>query len=459
MSRPAIVSLLWKDLGVLESFVRDNPRTRVFAAQGSEDPELVSAIAAAGGELLPLHGLLFAHDVTRAKAKAMARVARLETFFGGEEWARYSSDHGWPEERLGVLVTRRAQTDLPEIATALAALDRIDSLHALRLVIVNEDWTPRCRAVVLWANEHGVPSLHLGHSLDLCDPYTAHGRVMSTTMAVFGDRGTEPYLDADADMFAPRIRVTGNPAWDSYPQVVQERETIRAELAATHGCSLSLPWVMFATTWTTNQTAFTEENVYGSTLRQFLTACKALVDADRQICIVIKDRVPNQAFGRVRLAEIVSELGLDPDHVTYTLDDIEKWVVAVDVVVSVFSNVSVEALLASTPAINLVTTMDGALGPPFDADSGIVEAEGHELAAALEKILSDDDYRDRLREQMRQAAPRYNLGFDGSATARVVELMEELALPADGRRRPLQTLIARISAGWSAIVSLVGGRL
>jgi len=99
------------------------------------------------------------------------------------------------------------------------------------------------------------------------------------------------------------------------------------------------------------------------------------------------------------------------------------------VVVSVSSNVSIEALLASTPAINLATAEYAAMYPMFDAESGIVEVEGHELAAALERILNDAGYREHLCSEMRRAAPRYNLGFDGTATERVVELMEELALP------------------------------
>ena len=448
MTSPAIVSLLWpKNFGVLEALVCDNPGTRVFASEGSEDPELVRRIAAAGGELSPLDALLSVDDLARSIAESTSRVSRLEAVLGGEEWSRFSSDHGWSGERLGDIIGKRAQADLPGMATAIAALERIRSLHTVRLVIVNEDFTPGCRAVVLWAKEHGIPSLHLLHALDLFEPYTVHGRVVSDTLAMFGERGVEHYLDGDTGVSADRIRVTGNPAWDAYPELVSRREAVRAALAVEHGLEPSLPWVVFATTWVANLTALSDKGAFGETLRLFLQGYKALVDAGRQIEIVVKDRAPNEAFGSSHLAGLVSELGIDEDHVCYTVDGIERWIVAADVVVSVYSNVSVEAIMACTAAINLVTEMDAALSPPFDAESGIVEAEGHELAAALERILSDGDYRDGLRDQMRRAAPHHNLGCDGTSTERVVGLMQEMALPVGGRLRRRRRQARLDSAG------------
>ena len=443
----AIVSMLEKkNHGVLDSFVRNSPDTVVLTpSRGPANSRLAPRITASGlrllrrgvtrhrneasGEISLRDGLRFLYDRAFTNAESASWLSRLDAVLGGEEWLQFASDRGWSASEMGTIVAERARTDLPGIAAALASLERSRSSRSVRLVVVNEDFSPTPRAVVLWAREHGIPTLHLSHALTICQPYTVHGRIMSDVLAVFGQRGTEDYLDEDAEMFLPKIRTTGNPAWDIYPQIVPERDALRAELAARHGCSSSLPWVVFATAWDGNQTAFSDEAVFGRTLTSFLEACKTLIDAGDRLQIVIKDRPPNREFGRARLAEVATDVGVDQEHIVYALGDIEKWIVVADVVVSVSSNVSVEALLASTPAINLATAEYAAMYPMFDAESGIVEVEGHELAAALERILNDAGYREHLCSEMRRAAPRYNLGFDGTATERVVELMEELALP------------------------------
>jgi len=430
MKPAAIISVLHqRTFSVLESYVRDNPQTTVFAWQGPEDPELVRRIAAAGGEMVPLHVPLPLFQRARLKAESRWRLSRLEGVLRGPAWSRFCSERGWPGERLRALIGRRARADLPVIAAVVAALERIAASHTVRLVVVSEDFSPWARAAVLWARERGIPSLHLSHSLTVCEPYTVHRRIVSDVLAVFGERGAEGYLDADADAFVGQIRLTGNPAWDDYPQMVSRREAIRCGLAIRHELPPSRPWVVFATTVVETQTAFCDDGVFEETLRAFLEACRTLADEGRGVEIIVKDRPPNRTFGSARLGELVTELGMAKEHIHYVVDEMKEWVVAADAVVSVASNVSVEALLAATPAVNLVTEVDVALTPSFDAESGIVEAEGHELAAALGRILSDPDHRVRLRDQMRRAASRYNLGLDGTATTRVVRLMEELASP------------------------------
>ena len=447
MNSPAIVSILdHRNLGVIEAFVRDNPGTGVLTpSRGPANTSLAPLVATtalrrmrslftrrgggADGEVTLRRALRFFYDRLFSRAESGSSLSRLKAVLGSDEWLRFAADRGWSGDEMATIITERAQKDLPVIAAAISSLERFERTHTLRLVIVNEDFTPVPRAVVLWARERGIPTLHLSHALTICQPSTVHGRIMSDVLAVFGPRAAEDYLDEDAETFAPLIRVTGNPAWDVYPPMITQRDALRAELAARHGCSPSSQWVMFATAWDGNQTAFSDEAVFGRTLRSFLEACKALVEAGRNIEIVVKDRPPNREFGRARLAEIAREVGADHLPIVYDLGDIAKWVVAADVVVSVSSNVSIEALLASTPAINLATAEYAAMYPMFDAESGIVEVEAHELAAALERILNDAGYRDQLRSEMRRSAPRYNLGFDGTATERVVKLMEELALP------------------------------
>jgi O-antigen biosynthesis protein len=440
VSRPAIVSLLWpRNAGVLETFATGNPGTVVLADHGFPASDLATRVAATGGELREFARLLSPEGRVRACRESKSLITDLETLLAGDEWSGFASDRGWSGTHLGAVIARRAQADMPEIVMTLAALESAFSTHSVRLVVTNEDFTPMRRAVVLWARARGIPSLHLEHALTLTEPYAVHGRIMSDILAVFAESGIEAYVEGPDDVPVDRIRVTGNPAWDAYASLVPAREAIRLELATRHECPASPPWIVFATTWGANWPARVETDVHARTLRWFLQTCRTLFDAGRSETVIVKDRPANQAFGRDLFTRLVMEVGIDPSRILYVTDEIEKWVTAADVVVSVNSLVSVEAILAATPAVNLLTEMDMTMGPMYDAGSGVVDAEVHELTAVLSRVIDDPVFRDEQRRRMRQAAPRYNLGFDGSATARVVRLMNELALPVGVPPRPPAT--------------------
>lgn len=141
----------------------------------------------------------------------------------------------------------------------------------------------------------------------------------------------------------------------------------------------------------------------------------------------IKDRPSNLHFGEQRCAELLAELGASDESYFYSTEDTQLWAVAADLLVAVDSNYSVEAMLAGTPTINLLNIGGMLLGLSFEAESGVVEVEAHELAAAIQRLLSDAPFRARQLENMRLRAPYYNLGVDGKAAQRVASLMQELA--------------------------------
>ena len=280
------------------------------------------------------------------------------------------------------------------------------------------------KTVTLWAREQAIPSLQLAHSIALCDPYTVHEHLHADVLAVYGQRGLEGYLDLG--IASERLRITGSPAWDIYTQLRGQRAQINIQMRQKYGLKEGLPVVVFGTTWAANLSALGNECIYGDSLRAFIAACEVLHRAGLQFNAVIKDRPSNLHFGEQRCAELLGELGASGERYFYAHEDTQLWAVAADILVAVDSNYSVEAMLVGTPTINLLNAGAMLLGPSFEAESGVLEVEPHELATAIRSLLVDEQLRAQLIEGMRLRAPYYNLGVDGCSSQRVAQLMVEL---------------------------------
>lgn len=431
MSRSAIIAYLWnKNIGVLEHYAKRHPGVTILSPGAYIGVAEAERIKAAGGELLALEQLLSTADREKVQRDSQALADCTQEALKGEAWRQHCRENGWDGDRFSRMLEHQAQGEASNFVLLLEALARAKENYDIGLVMVIEDLMPIGRTLVNWARSGGVPSLVLSHSLILFKPYTIHDRVYGDVMALYGERGAEGYLDLGMD--AQKFRVVGNPSWDVYPALKQRRASVRKTASARYGLNENMPIVVFGTTWAANFTAIGDEKNYGKTLGAFFRACGQLRDSGFPVQAVIKDRPQNSAFATTLIPRIASEHGFAAGSYAYTVEGLEELIVAADVVVSVDSNMSVEAMLVETPAINLVSEFGMHLGPCFDADTGVVESTAEELAEWLGKILADEDLRDGVRAAMRTKADYYNKGNDGLATQRVAELMDELALPGTG---------------------------
>lgn len=436
----AIVSLVWsKNLRVVSEFVRANPGTVVFSPGHLVTPDAQETIAAAGGKLESFDTLVTDDLRAMLHREIDERQKRLAASLADGEWIRSWLGDPLSPEVIAECLSTEALMQLPQLIMTLGALIKAASGYSIRLVLLNEDLMPMARVVVAWARHNGVPSLHLSHSVLICEPYTVHSRIHADQVAVFGERGLEGYRDVGVD--ESRLRITGNPAWDDYPQWRARRSEVRAALVARHGLSGERPIIVFGSTWAANLSALGSEDLYGTTLRSFLRACKGLIDQGIALQPVVKDRPQNIHFGQARLNQLLEETGLPLQSVLFSIDDATEWVVAADVLVSVDSNLSIEAMLAGVPAINLVSDLGMFLGPTFAADSGVLDADDRTLIDDLRRLLLDSEFRERQVAAMDRAASSHNAGVDGRATERVVGLMTQMALPDSEHRYPWQTLL------------------
>lgn len=388
----AVVSLLWpKNSAVLHEYLRRVP-SAVHTPEtllGSVAPSVAASAAVLAGE------------------KASQARAALGS-----------------DPRSAAVATRIRES----FSESLLLVDALDGLHAsegVELVVLNEDVTQRGKTVAKWAAARSVPSVVLSHSCILGRLYTVHRDVSAETIAVFGSRGAQPYIESGIE--PARVSITGNPAWDTYRGLIPRRAAIRAELSRKHGFSPNDHVVVFATTWPAFFTAFCDPGHYEDSVRAVLRAVRELRELDVPLQLVIKER-PSNAGKRAQLDALIREeaTGFTP---LISDGDLELWTVASDAVISVDSNVAIEASLAGTVAINLWSPMSWLNGPFFDASDGVLETTADKLSLAIAHALGNEEMRKLLRSQ---AAARVSdfAAAPGEAVARMAALMEQKRKPA-----------------------------
>jgi trans-aconitate methyltransferase len=307
---------------------------------------------------------------------------------------------------------------LSDMMLLIAGLDSAHAADPIELVILNEDVTQQSKTAANWAKARGVPSVVVSHSCILGRLYTVHREDRGYMLAVFGERGAQPYTEMGVP--ANRIALTGNPSWDVYAQLVPHRSQIRSELGAAHGFAQNDLVVVFATTWPAFLTAFCDPNHYETSLRAVLRSVRELRDLGVPLRLVIKER-PANAQKTALLEQIIrEEAGECAPIVTH--QDLERWIVAADAVISVDSNVSIEAMIAGTVPINLWTPMSWLNGPFFDAEDGVMEVSPEKLSLALAHALGDPAMRTQLHAQARARLQNFTSGV-GNAAARVGDLL------------------------------------
>lgn len=430
MKERAIISSLWpKNRHVLQNYLLDRPSV-VLTLASQVNVEFAKAIAAVGGKVVLLETLPDESRRNQAGNASQAMAATHAEYLASPIWRDFCESHGLDADRFGALTGKQLIERLTVQALLIEALDTAASQFDIELLIVNEDLTLLNRTMVDWAAQRGVPSLHLAHGMALVNPFTVHKAMNADIFAAFGARGAQPYLELG---LAPeRIRITGNPAWDVYPAgMAENREDLRRGLATKHGWNPAAPLVVFGTTWAAHLNAASYAGIYEETVDAFLAAGKALHDSGLNPVLIVKDRPSNAGFGREVTDRLAAALGLGKGQYFHVTEDTEALVAAADALVAVDSNLMIEAMMAGTPAINLLSELGLRMGPSFDADSGILEVSAGQLAETMTAVLGDSALRQSLREKMAAGVHHYNIGTDGKSGERVAQVMLEMVAGAD----------------------------
>lgn len=423
MNRPALVCLFWdRHITALVHYLAVHPCVVLVPSSHGALIQLKELIAKAGGDVVALDGLLDAPLVEEAKARVESLGQAWPDLAAGEAWQSLAREYALEPWTFAERVADRLPERMLDEMVMVEALERAAGQYRIELVALSEDLTRLPRTVAAWARAKGVPCVHVSHGLPLATPYTVHATLTADLYAVYGKRALEACLDAG--MPPERLRVTGNPGWDEYPRAAENLPRWKDDLRARYGLG-ERKTVVFATTWVAWLSAFDTLDRFEDGVRAFLRAARILRASGRDWNFVFKDRPSNAAEGQAWIDRLAVAEGMSPADYLYAMDDAMPWVSCADALIATDSNILAEAMHVGTPAINLLNEHGLLMGPSFDADSGVLEVAGEELADTLVRVVEDPAERAELARRMASRVSDYNAGFDGQAAKRVAAVMIE----------------------------------
>jgi 2-polyprenyl-3-methyl-5-hydroxy-6-metoxy-1,4-benzoquinol methylase len=415
----AIVSFLWdKNAEVIERYLQLVP-SHVYVHERT-------AAAPADPRRIPLDALL---NAPAREAIAREAQARAEVF-GAALAGDALEDLG---ERLAVVMS------------LVAALDAAHARTPIELVVLNEDLTLTGRAAVQWAIANAVPSVVVSHSCILGRLYGVHTAVHADEIIVFGERGAQPYRDAKIDPH--KIVPMSNPAWDRYRVVVAQKPAVRRAVREQFGWGSDDPLVVFGTTWAAKLSAFCDAEIEARSVDAVFAAVAEARTQVPNLRLLVKGRRPGAE--QELLARVAAQHGTD---YAYTNGTLEHVVAAADLLLSVDSNLSIEATIAGVPAINVWTPMSWTMGPHFGASDGVVDAGAEHLATAVVTLLREPALARGLVMKATQRLPLLGGVPDGSAALRIAQrLVAKRKVAAERPRFVWEELSSPMKSGVKAL--------
>ncbi len=312
---------------------------------------------------------------------------------------------------------------------------RLIDTSDLRAVVMRSCLSSGQRVIQALSDQAGIPVIELAHGnlLKASDPSM---RTTPWHSAVYGSRQREIFIESGAD--PQRVHVTGAPQWDVlYEDAVrQSKKEARDSLGIPH----NLPLVLYASVFASGSVmAFTEIGIGLMKANEiFAEAVSSLMPAP----LVAVRPHPGESSQRPGREPTVAELsdyrkwfaeqGVNLLHVDYSRGTIVRekatLIRAADVVVTSQSSLVTEILILDRPCV-ILDARARPIEPFYEESDGVRSVRGAtELAGLLDRILTDPDYANSLRAAARESLPALNHENDGCASARVAELVVQIAM-------------------------------
>jgi len=432
LKQVAVLSLLWgKHLDPLFEYLKNVPKNKtqtvIVAAPSLEYYK--EAFSSTHIHIISIESFLNNNDLVEVNNTVNIKIKTIEKFILTPEYAQFSKnlnvDIKIAQELIGSLRERLFQ----EIVY-LHALEKARIEFDFEIILLSEDVLSLSRTIVLWAEEHDIESLYITHgTAGLQKPYSIHKKFHAKHTAVYGNQAKLAFLNRQEG----QIHITGSSEYDSYQDNVEQKEHIRKLICEKYSIDKKAIIVMFGTTWGAQLSALTDQSIHEKTLKSIFSAYSFCKNSGLNIHLVIKDRESNmQLEGNQHLIyTLAKNAGLKEDEFVYTGSDTQALVLASNLMISVDSSLSVEAMHARTPAINLTNISGLFMGPSLSKHDGISEVyleESNALGKEIVKITTNTLVQKSMIEKMSKQVEFHNsTAFTGSATKNIRLLIEKLA--------------------------------
>jgi Capsule polysaccharide biosynthesis protein len=300
-----------------------------------------------------------------------------------------------------------------------AALDRLEP----RSIVTYAEAGGWGRAIVLESRRRGIPSVGLQHGFIYRHwlNYLHEPDEMAADPANRGDRGfpkptrtlvfddyAASHLREAGRFNAESLAVTGSPRLDSLATGVQTLSAEATERAKAEAGAGSRTLVLVTT----------KHREARAVLRTFLDAATSV----RDVHVAIKTHPAETPEAYSDLVAAQSNVTVVPASAP-----LAPLLRASRAVVTVNSTVALDAAVLGLPA--LVIGLPNNLSPFVDAGimAGVSGRDAGEIARALDQILYDEEFRQRLRTAQRAFLARFHIQADGNAAERAADVIVQLA--------------------------------
>ncbi|HKP95121.1 MAG TPA: hypothetical protein VJ385_05125 [Fibrobacteria bacterium] len=398
-------------------------RSGQHALVTAEDALRAPEIARHAGRSAALAAILPPKDLQSVDEYVRSVLDRSPFLFVGKEWEALCAKHGLPADALRQSMRQDLAEEWGAGALLVESLERALQQYAIRAVVLNEEYSAEARTLALWAGQRKIPVLHLYQGLALDGHYAGSGDLLADSITAAGPRAAETFQDMGLP--AGRVIQTGNPAWMKFSELSAMKEDCRAGLARLIGWG-SGPLVVFGTSEGPVKPATSDPEILSQAARAFFRCAREAARTHPGSIWAVLLRPSDPPFLERELTAWAAEEGLPAGRIHFFRNDSELFLAAAEAVVSVDSGLAVEALLAGTQAINVLTDSGWRAGPAFAADTGVIEVAPEGLYGEVMKALERRPPDPRRLEAARSAYhPRQN----GDPVKNVVDWISGMLSP------------------------------
>jgi len=368
------------------------------------------------------------YEVQKDTIKTRTQMAKA---FNMPAWKDFCSQIGAPLKLTTDTISQKLYEKSEKINFYIKWLEKFKRNHFIELIITSEDVTAIARTTILWGQKERIPSLQIQHSPGTGRQPPIHNQHLADHMTVYGERA------ADAFAISPNepLHITGNHNWAVYTRHHAQTEQVRTHINNQYTLPDNTALVLFGTTWASQLSAHIDQQIHAKTLATVCHAISLLKTQGHAVVLVIKDRDSNAEFEQeTQMAHaLAAKYGLTSDDFRYTTKDLVHLIIAADVVISSDSSLSVEAMHALTPAINVDTQWPMILGPSFHAEDGIlsvIDYNAEQLARFIQSLLFDPVMRKKHLDKMQQHVGFFNASATtDKALDNITDLMKRIKRP------------------------------
>lgn len=307
------------------------------------------------------------------------------------------------------------QEEFPNLIFIIEGFKKLIESYDLRVSIFQNDISPINKTLIKISQKFEVPTFCILPNYPV--NRVLYEKIITDKIAVPSDSAKEWFLQNGVE--ENKILVTGNPTWDKFYNFPYSQNAAREILRI----DPQKPVVTFATARLGTLTLFKEEEEILNRLKKIFLAVK---EARKKLDFEVIFKIPENENDKTidKYFELLKECEIDDDEFfIFKEADPMAILASSDLVLNTRSNIfGVEALLIGKVVITLMR--DGVFK---DGDSVVFAESQEELTDSIIEALTDKSLAKSLNEISNETIQRINQDFDGRATQRVVNQINEIA--------------------------------